>query len=353
MKPVGFCLIALLLGGCGKSPPSNHTAHRPSETGVNGEAGVLITPPQEPAVLPGPGSQKNPPALDKEKPPAWAEPLVDGPNDVSCAGEPDAAAAGRMYPWPKRAPAHRGWCGRFPPPKGFVRVKVDPDSYAFWLRHLPVLPDGTPVRDYRGTALSHATRLALAVVDLDVGKEDLQQCMDTIMRLRAEYGWWKKEADRVKFRYAGGLYVGWSDWRQGMRPEKQGRKYALVAKGGADGSRKNFERYMRYMFAMTGTMHNTREQPVAFGQLAAGDFFVQPPPSPGALGHALVVLDVAKDAAGNVRAVIAQGYTPAQDLHILKAPDNTAWWPMDPSQPMDFPSWGIPFEWSQLARFRH
>jgi len=258
-----------------------------------------------------------------------------------------------MYAWPRRAAAYESWCARHPAPAGFTRVTAAPGTYAHWLRHLPALPAGTPVKDYLGSSLPSATAMTLSVIDLDVGTQDLQQCMDTIIRLRGEWHWWRGTSDAVKFRYAGGLYFGFADWRAGLRPEKVGGRTRLEPKAAAASGRKSFEKYLRFMFAMTGTAHNNTEQPVTAAQLAPGDFFIEPSPSAAVLGHALIVLDVARDAKGALRAVIAQGYTPARDLHVLRAPDGTAWFALDPAQPVSFPSWGNPFGWNQVMRFRY
>jgi hypothetical protein len=74
----------------------------------------------------------------------------------------------------------------FAVPDGFRRVAVEGGSFGDWLRHLPLKPadsgvtlhDGRPVADHGTVA---------AVIDIDVGRSDLQQCADAVMRLRAEY----------------------------------------------------------------------------------------------------------------------------------------------------------------------
>src|SRR5262249_22960118 len=63
---------------------------------------------------------------------------------------------------------------------------AEPGSFGEWLRHLPLKPrdsgvtlhDGRPVADHGTVA---------AVIDIDAGRSDLQQCADAVMRLRAEY----------------------------------------------------------------------------------------------------------------------------------------------------------------------
>jgi len=234
---------------------------------------------------------------------------------------------------------------------------VTAGSYAHWLRHLPLRKPGTPVRDHRGAPLAASTAVAAAVVDLDVGKRDLQQCVDTLIRLRAEYLWYKKRPHRARFRYAGGRYFGWAQWARGIRPKRRGGRIVYEKRAYASLSRRNFRRYLTFLFAMTGTMHHVGEPRVPFARLSAGHFFIQPPPRPGALGHAVVILDVAREVGGRgrLRALLAEGFTPAQSFHVLQR--NTtgggAWFALDPSQPVQTPLWGPAFQWSQLRRFRY
>lgn len=266
---------------------------------------------------------------------------------------PTAAEANKRYPWPRRRAGYESLATRFPAPAGFARVAVKAGSYADWLRHLPMLASGAKVRNYAGQVLSGATAAARGVIDLDVGRRDLQQCMDTIMRLRGEYLWWKNKAGRTKFRYAGGRYFGWSQYARGIRPKRKGRRIVYKPGYRAGYGRKHFRRYLTFMFMMTGTMHNVREPNVKFADLAAGHFFIQPPPQPGYLGHAVVILDVAKNAAGQVRALIGEGYTPAQDLHVTKTPGGGAWYRLSASNPVQTPQWSVPFKWTQFRRFRY
>ena len=78
------------------------------------------------------------------------------------------------------------WRSRFSAAGGLTRVAVAPGSFGDWLRHLPLLPPGAPVHLFDGR-LKPRQDVHAAVVDLDVGTRDLQQCADAVMRLRAEY----------------------------------------------------------------------------------------------------------------------------------------------------------------------
>jgi|AMFO01.1.fsa_nt_gi hypothetical protein len=104
---------------------------------------------------------------------------------------------------------------------------------------------------------------------------------------------------------------------------------------------------------MTGTMHHVLEPRVRFAHLRAGDFFIQPPPSPGSLGHAVVILDLARDPRGRLRALLGEGYTPAQDFHVLWAPGGGAWYRLAPHRGVQTPLWPVPFTFTQLRRFRY
>ena len=266
---------------------------------------------------------------------------------------PTAAEAAKRYPWTRTAPTYESLATRYPPPAGFTRVAAAAGSYADWLRHLPLRAPGTPVRRYDGTELDYATAVADAVVDLDVAREDLQQCMDTLIRLRGEYHWQRGAPNAARFPYAGGRTFGFAEWRQGIRPVQQGRVVTYERRAGADGSRAGFLRYLRFMFAMTGTVHALSEPRVAFAQVQAGDFFVQPAASATALGHAVTVLDLARSASGEVRALLGEGYTPAMDMHVLKAPGGGAWYKLDGQAGVQTPLWTAPFQWSELRRFRN
>ena len=71
-------------------------------------------------------------------------------------------------------------------PKGFQRVPAAAGSFAAWLRELPVKKGQPQVMLFDGHAKKNQTAHQL-VIDIDVGRRDLQQCADAVMRLRAEY----------------------------------------------------------------------------------------------------------------------------------------------------------------------
>ena len=97
------------------------------------------------------------------------------------------ALARTSYGWlPADASPSATLANRIPPPPGFERIPVTDGSFAAWLRGLPMRPDGAPVLTHTGKP-KWRQDVHAAVVDIDVGSRDLQQCADAIMRLRAEW----------------------------------------------------------------------------------------------------------------------------------------------------------------------
>src|SRR5688572_22103011 len=84
-------------------------------------------------------------------------------------------------------PAKRDYLiNRFAPPPGYLRIAVAEGRFGAWLRALPLRPIGEPILLHTGQPRGTQSGAA-AVIDIDVGRANLQQCADAIIRLRAEY----------------------------------------------------------------------------------------------------------------------------------------------------------------------
>ena len=57
----------------------------------------------------------------------------------------------------------------------------------------------------------------------------------------------------------------------------------------------------------------------SFSQIQPGDVIIRG----GFPGHAVIVMDVAVNNSGKKIYLLAQSYMPAQDIHVLKNPNNT------------------------------
>lgn len=242
------------------------------------------------------------------------------------------------------------------PPAGFTRVETAPDSFGRFLRALPLQPAGTPVVDYRGRPLYDGGKhpSIVAVADLDIGSKDLQHCADVILRLHAEWRYGKGERS-LAYKSVSGQTLSYPGYLKGERAvvEGKGIKLSPVAAPQKD-SHAVMRGWMDEVFSWAGTASlEPYSKKVAWSDVAPGDFFVQ---SGSPFGHAVLVLDLAKDDRGRVAMLIGQSYMPAQSFQILKPAgknggvSDTAWFVVEPSDAtVDTPFWQ-PFLKTSLRR---
>ena len=197
------------------------------------------------------------------------------------------------------------------PPPGYVRHEAD--SYGTYLRNLPLKRPGSPVMLYNGVEKGYQDG-AYAVIDMEIGSQDLQQCADAVMRLRAEYLWHSKQYDKIHFNFTNGMRVDYIKWAQGYRIRVNGNNTAWYKATTEDYSYQTFRKYMNQIFMYAGTASLSQELvPVRADDLQIGDIFIVG----GHPGHAMVIVDMAEDKLGNKAIMVAQSYMPAQDIHIV------------------------------------
>jgi Domain of unknown function (4846) len=211
-------------------------------------------------------------------------------------------------------------------PNGFVRIAADSGSFAAWLRKVP-LKRSKEVRLYNGD-LKYNQAAQFAVVEIPVGDKDLQQCADVAMRFRAEYLFSLKRYSEIRFAdYSGKWYI----W--------QGQDNRLA-----------FERYLQQVFGWCGSASLEKQlKPVkVFSDIQPGDVLIQG----GFPGHAITVVDMAVDANGKKIFMLAQGYQPAQDIHVLRNFDSetlSPWYKVNGDGDILTPEWV--FRRDQLRRW--
>jgi hypothetical protein len=234
---------------------------------------------------------------------------------------PAAVRAAPGYAWPY-ASGEETLEQRIAPPPGFTRSPAAPDGWATWLRGLPMRPANAPVLIYTG-AQKWRQDVHAAVIDIDVGKRDLQQCADAIMRLRAEW-----------------LFA--SDRKRDIRfNDTEGKRLSFAAR--RDSGYAAFRKYMDYVFAYAGTYSLEHElKPAPLASLQIGDVFIKG----GFPGHAVFVADVAENATTGAKLfLLVQSYTPAQQMHVLKTPgaaDSSPWYPAAFDGELVTPEWTFP-----------
>lgn len=234
--------------------------------------------------------------------------------------QPVSADSALPFPWVKDASkAYDTLEQRIAPPSGFERIPGGEGSFAHWLRQLPMKPAGSVVMLFNGKEKPNQSA-HMHVFNIDVGKRDLQQCADAIMRLRAEYLYSMGRHRDIAFNFTNGKRVYFT------------RKYR-------NRNYKNFRKYMNLIFAYAGTYSLEKElKPVALEDMQIGDMFIKG----GFPGHAILVADMVQHpSTGEKRFLLAQSFMPAQEIHVLRNPADpgSAWYSMDFGEILDTPEW--------------
>ncbi len=233
-------------------------------------------------------------------------------------------------------------------PEGYTRIDVSPGSFGEYLRSLPVKPHGSKVKFYNGGVKLNDVHEA--VLNLDVGDRDLQQCADAVIRLRAEYLYARGQYNEIHFNFTNGFKADYSKWMEGNRIQVQGNEVNWVKQGNYSNDYATFRKYLDLVFAYAGTLSLSKElSQVLIEDMEIGDVFIQG----GSPGHCVIVVDLAENkGSGEKVFLLAQSYMPAQDIHILKNPgngDGNPWYHLDFGENLITPEWR--FSPGQLMRF--
>ena len=202
--------------------------------------------------------------------------------------------------------------GDIPTPWGYDRVRGDDATYGWYLRSLPLKKKGAKVQLFTGGEARFQS-LCYAVVDLPL-LSNAEQCADVCMRLRAEYLFNTGQYSRIHFKNVNGKTMHY----------------------GGGSSRKAFERYLRNVYGVASTFSLSRElEQRRLKDLQLGDVFVYAAadrPGNQKYGHAVMVVDVAQDKHGRKAFLLAEGNTPARDIHVMRNftnPFRSPWFTLD------------------------
>jgi hypothetical protein len=237
---------------------------------------------------------------------------------------------------------------RFPAPPGFERLPLAENSFGQFLRQFPLKPTGSPVYLFDGRLKSRQD-VHVAVLDLDVGERNLQQCPDAVMRLRAEFLFSQKRYRDIHFHFTNGFCAEYARWQAGDRIVVEGNRTYWRTNDTASASYEDFRDYLDLVFTYAGTLSLEKElSPVTPENLAVGDVFIQG----GSPGHAVIVVDIAVNASGEKAFLLAQSYMPAQEVHVLKNPaglSGSPWYYLENKKILKTPEWS--FLMGDLKRF--
>jgi len=238
---------------------------------------------------------------------------------------------------------------RINPPQGYKRETLDSTSFGYYLRNFPLIKHDSKVYQYDGKEKWNAN-VHEAVLNIDVGDKDLQQCADAVMRLRAEYLYKRKQYDKIHFNFTNGFNAEYKKWAEGYRIKVNGNSTTWYKAGVSSYSYLNFRKYMELVFNYAGTLSLTKElKAISVNDIQAGDVFIKG----GSPGHAVLVVDVAVNSTtGKKVFLVAQSYMPAQDIHVLKnfeQPALSPWYDISTMDKLYTPEWT--FSKTELKRF--
>jgi hypothetical protein len=246
----------------------------------------------------------------------------------------------KFYKWKNSYDSSLTIYSRIDPPTGFELVRDTANNFAQWLQNLPLKPDGSAVKLYDGN-LKNRQNVHFAVLDIDVGTKDLQQCADAVMRLRAEYLYGTNQQNAISFNYTSGDAIPFKKWSEGLRPVVKGNKVQWKTTSNRASDYKTFKDYLWNVFNYAGSksLSNQMQKVSDFSKIKAGDVLIVG----GFPGHAMTVVETAINKSnGKKLFLLAQSYMPAQEIHIVKNFNNESispWFEIPEDETIDTPEW--------------
>ncbi len=273
-----------------------------------------------------------------------AQPAPDGPIDISIP-EMD------WYPWIKNSNDPRPKAvtilrQRFGDPPGYQRVPVTPESIGEWLRFLPLGPADSPVTDATGKpTLITAAGLAAAVVAIDMHAEE---SADALLRLHAEWQFWRGNRDRISYASNSGRPMPFNRWISGERivMKKQSWNWLFKAPPIANPSYGDLRAFLDAVYQWTDPRALAIQgKTYDASDVAPGDYLVHSGKDP----TLVIVLDVAKNAAGEPAMLLGHVAAPHQNFYVMRATKDSPWFIPKPNREIAVP--GLkPFIWKEHRR---
>jgi hypothetical protein len=228
-------------------------------------------------------------------------------------------SCGKGYPELSTIASGKSIRERVNAPSGYVWIDENEGSFGAYLQNALLLPDGSKIVDFKGDPIANQSE-HVAILNYDVGKKDLQQCADAVIRLRAEYLFSEERYDEIGFHFTSGHLFKWNDYKKGIRPIVSKNNLVTFKKlAPSDYSYASFRKYLNVIYTYAGTISLNKETKnvIKDTSIKTGDILI----SAGSPGHVVVIVGRAKaKSSGEIVFLIAEGYTPAQSIHILTNP---------------------------------
>jgi hypothetical protein len=193
------------------------------------------------------------------------------------------------------------------------------ETWQQYLSHLPV--KNLPILNYKGQPVANQDK-HIGIIPFDVGTTDLQQCADALMRLRAEYLFSQQRYSEVGFHFVSGQYYSWDMYCRGLKPIPKGNGITFRMTTTSGRTHESLRTYLDLVYAYASTISLAKELKPA-SDFEVGTVVIHP----GSPGHCFIIIDSAIDDEGHKVYKLAEGYTPAQSIYVLR---NTRKTGMDP-----------------------
>jgi hypothetical protein len=210
-------------------------------------------------------------------------------------------------------------------PAGYERIAVPENSFAAYMRALPLKPTGSPVLSWDGRIVYKGSEV-MGVVDWPLPSK-VQQCADVAIKLHAEYSS-IHDKSKIHYRSLSGQEISYLNWLGGVYGlNRQGTEIVFhPSRSRKSDTRNELEKYLHFVMLYANSSSLARDLPkVAEKDLLPGDLYIQPDPSGrGGIGHVSIIVDSCRNQLGEMQYLLAYGWTPAQDF-MLALPRPVNW----------------------------
>lgn len=130
----------------------------------------------------------------------------------------------------------------------------------------------------------------------------------------------QKQLEKISFHLSDGFLADYAKWREGYRIQVSDTDTYWTKNTSYDDSYECFQKYLRFVFAYAGTASMESESTkIDLKDSAVGDVFLKG----GSPGHVVMIVDMCENKNGKKAFLLAQGFMPAQEFHILKNESHT------------------------------